>query len=155
MVNLKRTLESILNSKNYKFIIYLLMGLIFVFLICGNYNLVEGLSLEDMSTKLNSTKEATADALNSQKSINRFYKKENNKRNNTLHNELKGMTKAKNVVEGFLEGMNRCKSSHSNLGVKGNGANITANSVCESLEYLKNRNNSVLNGANTEKLNYH
>ena len=31
MVNLKRSLESILNSKNYKFIIYLLMGLIFVF----------------------------------------------------------------------------------------------------------------------------
>ena len=155
MVNLKRSLESILNSKNYKFIIYLLLGLIFVFLICGNYNLVEGLTQKDMSNHLNNITADTGDGLNLQNKINGFYQRENNKRKDKLDNELEGMTKPKNVVEGFLEGMHHCSSNYSNLGVKGNKANLMVNSQCESLEHLKNKNKSVLNEAHKEKLNYY
>ena len=155
MVNLKRSLESILNSKNYKFIIYLLMGLIFVFLICGNYNLVEGLTQKGMSNHLNNITADTVDGLNLQNKINGFYERENNKRKDKLNNELEGMTKPKNVVEGFLEGMHHCSSNYSNLGLKGNQANLMVNSQCESLEHLKNKNKSVLNEAHKEKLNYY
>lgn len=155
MVNLKRSLESILNSKNYKFIIYLLMGLIFVFLICGNYNLVEGLTQKDMSNHLNNITADTEDGLNLQDKITGLYQRENNKRKDKLNNELKGMTKPKNVVEGFLEGMHHCSSNYSNLGLKGNKANLMVNSQCESLEHLKNKNKSVLNEAHKEKLNYY
>lgn len=155
MVNLKRSLESILNSKNYKFIIYLLIGLIFVFLICGNYNLVEGLTQKDMSNHLNNITADTEDGLNLQDKITGLYQRENNKRKDKLSNELKGMTKPKNVVEGFLEGMHHCSSNYSNLGLKGNKANLMVNSQCESLEHLKNKNKSVLNEAHKEKLNYY
>ena len=155
MVKLKRSLESILSNKNYKFIIFLLIGLIFIFLICGNYNLVEGLTLKEMNFNLNNVREETRDGFNLQSIIEGFYKKENNKRKDILNNELKGMTKAKNVVEGFLEGMHHCSSNYSNLGVKGNKANLMVNSQCESLEYLKNKNKSVLNEAHKEKLNYY
>lgn len=155
MVNLKRSLESILNSKNYKLIIYLLMGLIFVFLICGNYNLVEGLTQKDMSNHLNNITADTGDGLNLQDKITGFYQRENNKRKDSLDNELEGMTKPKNVVEGFLEGMHHCSSNYSNLGLKGNKANLMVNSQCESLEHLKNKNKSVLNEAHKEKLNYY
>lgn len=155
MVNLKRSLESILNSKNYKFIIYLLIGLIFVFLICGNYNLVEGLTQKDMSNHLNNITADTEDGLNLQDKITGLYQRENNKRKDKLNNELKGMTKPKNVVEGFLEGMHHCSSNYSNLGLKGNKANLMVNSQCESLEHLKNKNKSVLNEAHKEKLNYY
>ena len=155
MVNLKRSLESILNSKNYKFIIYLLLGLIFVFLICGNYNLVEGLTQKERSDHLNNVTADTGDGLNLQDKITGFYKRENNKRKDSLNYELEGMTKPKNVVEGFLEGMHHCSSNFSNLGLKGNQANIMVNSQCESLEHLKNKNKSVLNEAHVEKLNYY
>ena len=64
------------------------------------------------------------------------------------------MVKPKNVIEGFLEGMNKCSSNFSNVGVKGNKANLMVNSQCESLEHLKNKNKSVINGAHEKKLNY-
>ena len=155
MVNLKRRLESILNSKNYKFIIYLLLGLIFIFLICGNYNLVEGLTQKERSDHLNDVKANAEDGLNLQDKITGFYKRENNKRKDTLNYELESMTKPKNVVEGFLEGIHHCSSNYSNLGLKGNQANLMVNSQCESLEHLKNKNKSVLNEAHVEKLNYY
>ena len=154
MVNLKRSLESILNSKNYKFIIYLLLGLIFIFLICGNYNLVEGLTQKERSDHLNDVKANAEDGLNLQDKITGFYKRENNKRKDTLNYELESMTKPKNVVEGFLEGIHHCSSNYSNLGLKGNQANLMVNSQCESLEQLKNKNNSVINEAHKRELNY-
>tara|TARA_Y100000816_G_scaffold50644_1_gene32261 strand:+ start:5766 stop:6209 length:444 start_codon:yes stop_codon:yes gene_type:complete len=147
MVNLKRSLESILNSKNYKFIIYLLMGLIFVFLICGNYNLVEGLTKKDMSNHLNKITADTGVALNSQKKIHELYQKYNAEKKDKLDHELEGMTKPKNVVESFLEGMHHCSPSFSNLGLKGNQANVSVNSQCESLARLKKQNKSLLNGS--------
>ncbi len=147
MVNLKRSLDSILKSKNYKFIIYLLMGLIFVFLICANYNLVEGLTLQNMSNHLNNKRADTQEGLNLQNTIKEFYKKKNREKTDKLNNKLEGMTRPKNVIEGFLEGMHHCSSNYSNLGLKGNQANLMVNSQCESLEYLKNKNRSVLNDA--------
>ena len=155
MVNLKRSLESILNSRNYKFIIFLLMGLIFVFLICGNYNLVDGLTQKETSDHLNNVTRDTEDGLNLQNEIKGLYKRENGKRKDTLNYELEGMTKPKDVVEGFLEGMHHCSSNYSNLGLKGNKANLMVNSQCESLEHLKNKNKSVLNEAHKEELNYY
>ena len=65
------------------------------------------------------------------------------------------MTKPKNVVEGFLEGLNNCSSNFSNIGVKGNKANILVNSQCESIEHLKNKNKSVLEESHVKKLNYY
>ena len=107
-----------------------------------------------MSNYLNNVRADAKDGLNLQNKINKFYKKENSRRKDKLDNELGGMTKAKNVVEGFLEGMYQCSSNYSNLGLKGNEVNIMVNSQCESLEYLKNKNKSVLNNANNKKLNY-
>lgn len=154
MVNLKRSLELILKSKN-KYVIFVLIGLIFVFLICGNYNLVEGLTQEKKSEELNNVTADTADGLNLQDEIKGFYIRENVKNKNILDNELEGMTKPKNVVEGFLEGLNNCSSNFSNIGVKGNKANILVNSQCESIEHLKNKNKSVLEESHVKKLNYY
>ena len=131
------------------------MGLIFVFLICGNYNLVEGLTQKERSDHLNNITADTVDGVNLQNEIKGFYQRENRKRKDTLDYELGGMTKPKNVVEGFLEGMHNCSSNYSNLGVKGNKANLMVNSQCESLEHLKNKNKSVLNESHKEKLNYY
>lgn len=153
MVNLKKNLGSIFNGKNYKFIIFLLIGLILVFLICGNYNLVEALTKKEMSEHLNNERANTADGLNMQNDINELYKEKNVKRKDLLNKELGGMTKAKNVVEGFLEGMNKCSSNYSNLGLKGNKSNIMVNSQCESLEHLKNKNKSVIDGEHKRELN--
>tara|TARA_X000000368_G_scaffold417636_1_gene414594 strand:+ start:3043 stop:3498 length:456 start_codon:yes stop_codon:yes gene_type:complete len=150
MVNLKKSLDSILNSKNYKFIIFLLIGLIFIFLICGNYNLVEGLTQQEMSNHLNNESAKTAKGLNIQNDINELYKEKNVKRKDILDKQLGGMTKPKNVVEG----MHNCSSNYSNLGLKGNQANVMVNSQCESLEQLKNKNNSVINEAHKRELNY-
>lgn len=154
MVNLKRNLVSILNSKNYNLIIFLLIGVLFIFLICGNYNLVEGLTLDEMSSQLNNKRAETNDGGNLQKDVSKLYNRENGKRKNLLDTELGSMVKPKNVVEGFLEGMNKCSSNFSNVGVKGNKANLMVNSQCESLEHLKNKNKSVINGAHEKKLNY-
>ena len=150
MVNLKKSLDSILNSKNYKFIIFLLIGLIFIFLICGNYNLIEGLTQPEMSNHLNNESAKAAEGLNIQNDINELYKEKNVKRKDILDKELGGMTKPKNVVEG----MHNCSSNYSNLGLKGNRANVMVNSQCESLEQLKNKNNSVINEAHKRELNY-
>ena len=146
MINLKKSLDYILNRKNYKFIIFLLIGLIFIFLICGNYNLMEGLTLNAMTNKLNNKAYKTKDGLNKQNKIKDFYNKENNNREDILNRDLKGMTKEKNVVvEGFIEGLNKCSSNYSNLGLKGNAANEMVNSQCESLNQLRNKNKSLLN----------
>ena len=155
MVNLKRNLESILNNKNYNLIIFLLIGVLFIFLICGNYNLVEGLKLDEISSQLNNKRSETNDGGNLQKNIAKLYNRENGKRKNLLDTDLGTMVKPKNVVEGFLEGMNKCSSNFSNVGVKGNKANLMVNSQCESLEHLKNKNKSVINGAHEKKLNYY
>ena len=108
-----------------------------------------------MSNKLNNVTAETGDGLNLQNKVKDFYNKENNKRANILDNELKGMTEPKDVVEGFLEGMHHCASNYSNLGVEGNKANIMVNSQCESLEHLKNKNKSVIDGVHKKKLNYY
>jgi len=155
MVKLKRNLESILNNKNYNLIIFLLIGVLFIFLICGNYNLVEGLKLDEISSQLNNKRSETNDGGNLQKNIAKLYNRENGKRKNLLDTDLGTMVKPKNVVEGFLEGMNKCSSNFSNVGVKGNKANLMVNSQCESLEHLKNKNKSVINGAHEKKLNYY
>ena len=55
MLKLKKSLQYIFNSKNYKFLIYLLIGLILVFLICGNYNLLEGITSRKLEESLNDT----------------------------------------------------------------------------------------------------
>lgn len=155
MVNLKKNLVSIFNSSNYNLIIFLLISVVFVFLICGNYNLVEGLTLEEISEQLNTKASETNDGKNLQEDISNFYNRENVKRKDLLDSDLGGMIKGKNVVEGFLEGMHHCSSNFSNIGVKGNKANKLVNSQCESLEYLKNKNKSVIDEAHKEKLNYY
>ena len=123
MVNLKRNLVSILKNFNNKSIIYLLIGLVFIFLICGNYNLVEGLTLDEMSSQLNNKRAETNDGGNLQKDVSKLYTRENGKRKNLLNSELGGMVKPKNVVEGFLEGMKVRKNS------KRAGINQTSDSM--------------------------
>jgi cell division protein FtsL len=54
-MNLKNNLVSILNRKNYKFVIIFLSALLLFFLFYGNYNLVEGLDLKDKIKDLNKT----------------------------------------------------------------------------------------------------
>jgi hypothetical protein len=134
-------LSSILNRKNYKTIIIALILIIFVFLSLGNYNLVfkEGLSLEEeLQHSKNEAFEAT---------------KEANKKNATANNYADAQqTQAhdpQSVIESFDS--NNCGSNYSNLGVPGNSANIMANTQCEAINKLKDKNKTVL--ANARKNN--
>lgn len=148
-MNLKNSLVSILNKKNYKFIIIFLSGLLLFFLFSGNYNLVEGMDLHQKAAELNKVMSITNKENEQYKAVAEHYKKANDTRKNMLEKDLGSM------VEPFTEGMNNCSSNYSNLGVKGNMANIMVNSQCESLQTLKNKNKSVIDGAHINKLNYY
>tara|TARA_B110000259_G_scaffold170023_1_gene200394 strand:- start:25870 stop:26295 length:426 start_codon:yes stop_codon:yes gene_type:complete len=137
-MNLKNNLVSILNRKNYKFVIIFLSALLLFFLFYGNYNLVEGLDLKDKIKDLNKTMSDAKKSTNDSKSTAKHYKSANNGRRNILKKQ------SGSVVEPFQEGMNICGSNYSNLGVKGNKANIMVNSQCETLETLKNKNKQIL-----------
>ncbi len=97
MVNLKKSLNSILNSKNYKFIIYLLIGFILIFLICGNYNLIEGITVADKRKDLNDinniirNKESKYQEVEKDK-FDDVYKKANIIRNKLPFSNLEGFT---------------------------------------------------------------
>ena len=137
-MNLKNNLVSILNRKNYKFVIIFLSAVLLFFLFYGNYNLVEGLDLKDKIKDLNKTMSDAKKSTNDSKSTAKHYKAANDGRRNILKKQ------SGSVVEPFQEGMNICGSNYSNLGVKGNKANIMVNSQCETLETLKNKNKQIL-----------
>lgn len=145
MVNLKRRLESILNSKNYKFIIYLLMGLILVFLICGNYNLVEAFTLNQYRDHvLNNIGNKFKNANDKQENIKIYYSDDEKRRNNTLKRNFGGMAKSKNMVKRMDK--DDCLTNFSNIGLHpGNPANKMVNTQCNSLKLLKNKNKFLLN----------
>ena len=140
MFNLKKSLVCILNHKNYKYIIFVLITLILSFLLYGNYNFVEGLTLQEMGNKLEDDKNKGNDRKNLQKKQQQKYENENINRSNIAEKELKTIAKPKKVAEGFFEGMSNCSSNHSNLGLKGNKSNLMVNSQCENIRNLKHKN---------------
>tara|TARA_B110000444_G_scaffold209390_1_gene204207 strand:+ start:4463 stop:4897 length:435 start_codon:yes stop_codon:yes gene_type:complete len=142
---LKNCLDSIFHRRNYKFLIVFLSAILLLFLFCGNYDLIEGLTLNDESAKLNNINSKTKKSTANSKAISKHYKDSKNMRGNILKRNLGTM------VEPFTEGMNKCGSNYSNLGVKGNTANIMVNSQCETLEGLKNKNNSLLEDTRNKK----
>lgn len=147
-MNLNNNLVSIFNRKNYKVVIIFLSALLLSILFYGNYNLVEGLSLNDKIKEMNNIVGDTKKKTDDSKATAKHYKEANVVRKNILKKDLGTM------VEPFVEGMNVCSSNHSNLGVKGNMANIMVNSQCETLRTLKNKNKSVIDGAHERKINY-
>tara|TARA_B110000008_G_C16866776_1_gene523037 strand:+ start:296 stop:715 length:420 start_codon:yes stop_codon:yes gene_type:complete len=139
-MNLKNKLISLFNKNKYKIIVFSLIGLTLLFLFCGNYNLVENMTLNEKSDELNKLAGITSNELDDTNERAEHYKKENNNRKDTLDNEFK----IKSMIEPFIEGMHHCSSNFSNIGVEGNKANIMVNSQCESLKQLKNKNKNLL-----------
>jgi hypothetical protein len=140
-MNLKNSLVSILNRKNYKCLIIFLSAVLLFFLFYGNYNLIEGLDLKDKIKDLNNTMSNAKKATGDSKATAKHYEEANDARKNILKRQ------SGTVVEPFQEGMNICGSNYSNLGLKGNKANIMVNSQCETLEALKNKNKQILENA--------
>tara|TARA_B100000780_G_scaffold148955_1_gene104113 strand:- start:3516 stop:3950 length:435 start_codon:yes stop_codon:yes gene_type:complete len=144
-MNLNNNLVSIFNRKNYKVVIIFLSALVLSMLFYGNYNLIEGFDLKTKAANLNKTMNGAKKASADSEAVAKHYKAANNSRKDLLKKNLGTM------VEPFTEGMNVCGSNYSNLGVKGNAANIMVNSQCETLQTLKNKNKSVLAGEHKKK----
>jgi hypothetical protein len=138
---MKNSLVSILNRKNYKFLIIFLSAVLLFFLFYGNYNLIEGLDLNDKIKDLNKTMSNAKKETEDSKATAKHYKEKNYDRKNILKKQNGRQ------VEPFQEGMNICGSNYSNLGLKGNKANRMVNSQCETLETLKNKNKQILENA--------
>mgnify|MGYP001166438173 CR=1 FL=1 len=134
-MNLKKSLGTILNRKNYKYIIIILIVIICLFMMCGNYNLVEGLSLKEKTKELNRNLFEAKDIKNGAKSDADKHSMKANANKDGLKEDLKTLT----------EGMNNCSSNHSNLGVGGNRANEIVHSQCSGLNNLQSANESVMN----------
>ena len=144
-MNLNNNLVSIFNRKNYKVVIIFLSALVLSMLFYGNYNLIEGFDLKTKAANLNKTMNGAKKASADSEAVAKHYKAANNSRKDLLKKNLGTM------VEPFTEGMNVCGSNYSNLGVKGNAANIMVNSQCETLQTLKNKNKSVLAGEHKKR----
>ena len=141
MRNLKKNLISIFNRKNYKLIIFLLISLIFLFLNCGNYNLVEGLSLNEKEKEIEKNQNMQANNTKHQSDIAGDYIQEEEQRRDTLIEDLNTLTTPRSPV---IEEFNNCSSNFSNKGLKGDLANKMVNSQCENLEYMKSINENIL-----------
>tara|TARA_X000000368_G_scaffold170073_3_gene134205 strand:- start:2777 stop:3241 length:465 start_codon:yes stop_codon:yes gene_type:complete len=154
---MKKKLASFFNGNKYNLLIILLICIVLIFLMCGNYNLVEDFSLDNRKDALNSAVSSMSNSVKIQKEIKNNYSNEEKKRKDLLDKDLGTMVRPKNVVEGFLEGINnlKCSSNHSNLGVSGNKANQMVNRQCENAEYLKNKNRSVLAGKHERNIDYY
>ena len=138
-MNLKKSLGTILNRKNYKYIIIILIVIICLFMMCGNYNLVEGLSLKEKTKELNRNLFEAKDIKNGAKSDADKHSMKANANKDYVKDDLRMLTRT------TVEGMNNCSSNHSNLGVGGNGANEMVHSQCSGLNNLQSANESVMN----------
>jgi hypothetical protein len=139
-MNLKNKLVGLFNKNKYKIIVISLICLTLLFLFCGNYNLVESMTLNEKSDELNKLAGATNNESDYMNDVAKHYKKENNNRKDILDKEFK----IKEMVEPFIEGMHHCSSNFSNVGVEGNKANIMVNAQCEGLKQLKSKNKNLL-----------
>lgn len=139
-MNLKNKLVGLFNKNKYKIIVISLICLTLLFLFCGNYNLVESMTMNEKSDELNKLSGVTNNELDNMNGVAKHYKKENNNRKDILDKEFK----IKEMVEPFIEGMHHCGSNFSNIGVEGNKANIMVNSQCEGLKQLKSKNKNLL-----------
>ena len=139
-MNLKNKLISLFNKNKYKIIVFSLIGLTLLFLFCGNYNLVESMTMNEMSDNLNASSNKTSIELDNMNDVAEHYSNENDNRKDSLDKEFK----IKEMVEPFIEGMHHCGSNFSNIGVEGNKANIIVNSQCEGLKQLKSKNKNLL-----------
>ena len=139
-MNLKNKLVGLFNKNKYKIIVISLICLTLLFLFCGNYNLVESMSMNEKSDELNKLSGVTNNEFDNMNGVAKHYKKENNNRKDILDKEFK----IKEMVEPFIEGMHHCGSNFSNIGVEGNKANIMVNSQCEGLKQLKSKNKNLL-----------
>ena len=104
-------------------------------MMCGNYNLVEGLSLKEKTKELMNTNLIAKDIKNEAKSDADKEAMKANANKDGLKENLKTLT----------EGMNNCSSNYSNLGVGGNGVNEMVHSQCSGLNNLQSANESVMN----------
>ena len=138
-MNLKNKLISLFNKNKYKIIVFSLIGLTLLFLFCGNYNLVESMTMNEKSDQLNNLAGVAKDEFNDMNKISVGYGNEKDNRKDILNKEFK----IKEMVEPFIEGMHHCSSNFSNIGVEGNKANIMVNSQCEGLKQLKSKNKNL------------
>tara|TARA_Y100001970_G_scaffold293175_1_gene438317 strand:- start:1679 stop:2131 length:453 start_codon:yes stop_codon:yes gene_type:complete len=149
-MNLKKSLVSILNRNNYKYIIIVLIGIIILFLMgFGNYNLVEGNevnpTLDEHEKNLESTKESIVNSSIGMDKKKKDLLKSGEKEGIQLEisKEQHSLDYDKRRVrdlETFVEGMNHCGTSNlSELG-SGGRANSMFNALCENQEMLVNQN---------------
>lgn len=152
MLKLKKSLQYIFNSKNYKFLIYLLIGLILVFLICGNYNLLEGITSRKLEESFNDTHDEVSrgeDVINKKEIDSR--NEESKYRNLTkkkhtdtgIIRDRMGQKTPERVIESFLEGMNCNNTQFSEQGA-GKKSNSAVYNMCRGNKELTGKNEGLM-----------
>lgn len=117
----------------YKTIIIILCILILTFLFLGNYNIIEGLTLNEELDEFNQLIDiSNKEHDNLIKTFNVF--------------ENHDFTRKRKIgMEGFKAEINNdCSTNFSELGVKNNASNRLANIQCEALKTLRNKNKKIL-----------
>lgn len=117
---------------------YLICIMIIILLICilyiGNYNLIEGLTVDEELNHLQELVSTAEDEKNKFEKISKMYDRDDKLRKRKIEIERR---------EGFIENMkNECDYNYSELG--GNNANRLIHSQCESLKTLKSKNKNIL-----------
>ena len=121
---IKKVSHAVFNKKNYKLLILIMILALLLFMMLGNYNLVnEGMTLqEEMQKKLDKVNTGN-DVLNKTKDVENHY---HNKSTLTVNESMN----------------NRCSSNFSNIGTNGhNTANLAVNTQCNVLKALREKNN--------------
>lgn len=119
--------------RQYKIICIMIIILLLCVLYIGNYNLIEGLTVDEEINHLQELVTTAEDETKKFQKISNMYNRDDNLRKRKIEIER----------EGFIENMkNECDYNYSELG--GNNANRLIHSQCESLRTLKSKNKSIL-----------
>lgn len=161
MLKLKKSLQYIFNSKNYKFLIYLLIGLILVFLICGNYNLLEGITSRKLEESLNDTHDEVSrgenvinkkeiDSRNEESKYRNLIEKKHTDTGIIRNRIVQKTPSPDRVIESFLEGMNCNNTQYSEQGA-GKKSNSAVYNMCRGNKALTEKNNGLMKDGYIEK----
>lgn len=126
----------------YRSIIIILILLLVVFLFFGNYNLVEGMTLEEELNEYKDLVATTDNEYNNSLKIEDHYFQHDMNRKRQIAIE----DRENKQIEGFTPARmdNECSTNYSELGVSNNMSNRMANIQCEALKTMKKKNNDVL-----------
>lgn len=117
----------------YKTIIIILSIVILTFLFFGNYNIVEGLTLNEELNEFKKLIDVSDKEHKNSKKIEDIYYNDDLRRKRVIGKE------------GFDNKLdNDCSTNFSELGVSGNQSNRIANIQCEALKTLRGKNEKIL-----------